>query len=144
MAPADRWMLSLLALSTSTSGLWPYNITMLATPTCITPQQARVLLPLLQQIASGESTVDHVEKTPPGYTAGSSCSSGSSSSSPLFYPTPTRAMATSIRQGSGYSTDESESACKYSSDELFQSKARNGKSSAAHSFCHVSHIKDVI
>lgn len=54
----------------------------------------------------------------------------------LFFGTPTHMVATGSGQVGGYSTDESETACKYSSEELFQ--RRKTKSSSAHSYFHVS------
>ena len=109
---------------------------MLANPAAITQQQARLLLPLLQQIASSGTPGPSCES--PSGSSGSSF--GSSNSSPLFYPTPPRipVAGTGSGQVGGYSTDESEGAGRYSSDELFQSKKKNSKSSSAHSYCHVS------
>ena len=94
---------------------------MLSNPATITQQQARLLLPLLQQIANINSgnPGPSCETSPSG-----SCSlSGSSNSSPVFYPTLTRATAAGSGQVNGYSTDEND-ACKYSSDELFQPKKK--------------------
>ena len=110
---------------------------MLSSPVAITQQQARLLLPLLQQIASSGTPGPLSCETTSGSCSQSGSSYGSSNSSPLFYPTPTRMAAPGSGHG-GYSTDESESACRYSSDELFHSKKKNNKSSSAHSYCHVS------
>jgi hypothetical protein len=94
----------------------------------LTQQQAMLLLPLLQQIASGSP---QGISSPCGST--SSSSSGSTTSPPFFVPKPT---------DHGYSTDVSESANKYSADELFQTKSKNSKSSDAHNFSHVSLFTD--
>ena len=85
----------------------------------------------LQQIASSGTS---------GPSPGSSGSSFGSSDSPLFYPTPPHipVAGTGSGQVGGHSTDESEGAGRHSSDELFQSKKKNSKSSSAHSYCHVS------
>ena len=93
----------------------------------LTQQQAMLLLPLLQQIASGSP---QGMASPSGSTTSSSSSSGGTSSPPFFVPKRTT--------DHGYSTDGSESACKYSVDELFQTKMKNSKSSDAHNFSHVS------
>ena len=97
----------------------------------LTPQQAAILLPLLQQIANGNQPVS----SPSPGTSGQSSSSSSGNSPPFFVPA---AVSLSSRENSGYSTDGSESVCKFSSDELFERKRKNSKSSSAHSFCHVS------
>ena len=91
----------------------------------ISQQQALTLLPLLQKIAEG-AQVPQVS-TP---------SRSSSGSSPVFSPPPPNVY--NIASASGYSTDTSENACRYSSDELFQTKPRNSKSPFAHTYCHVS------
>ena len=103
----------------------------------ITQQQAHLLLPLLQQIANSGSPGPSNE-TPSRSCSQSGSSYGSNCSSPLFYPIPTRMAGTGSGQVGGYSTDESESACRYSSDELFKSKKKNSNSSSAHSYLHVS------
>ena len=119
-----------------TWSLWPgCRVIMLPNTVTITQQQARLLLPLLQQIANSDSPGPS-HSSPCGSCSQSGSSCGSSSSSPPFFPTPTRMAATGSGQVGGYSTDESETACRYSSDELFQTK--NTKSSSAHSYFHVS------
>ena len=95
----------------------------------LTQQQAMLLLPLLQQIASGGQPTPGLGMTPSTSPSLASSSSSSGSSPPFFVPK---------RGDHEYSTEGSESACRYSADELFQSKNKNGKSSDAHNFCHVS------
>lgn len=102
----------------------------------LTQQQAMLLLPLLQQIASDSQPTSGMSLTPSTSPNNSSTSSNGSVSPPFFVPKLT---------DHGYSTDGSESACKYSAEELFQSKSKNSKSSDAHNFCHVSlNIKIIV
>ena len=101
----------------------------------ITPQQAALLLPLLQQIANGNQPMSSPS---PGASGQSSSGCSSSGSSPPFFVPAPAVVSLSSRENSGYSTDGSKSVCKFSSDELFQRKRKNSKSSSAHSFCHIS------
>lgn len=102
--------------------------------TGITQQQAMMLLPLLQQIASGTSPTSAngatISATPSPSTSSASGLSSASNGSPFFVP---------VHKDHGYSTDGSEkSACRYSSDDLYKTKKGNCKSTEAHSYCHVS------
>lgn len=94
-------------------------------PVGITPEQASLLLPLLRQISGGHGSTSSCQGhgTPPMASLLPSTSSSSSSDRHR------------TNRELDYGSDSS--SCRHSCDELFQRKGRNGKSSTAHSYCHV-------
>ena len=100
----------------------------------ISQEEALRLLPVLQVIASGSPTSTRQPSTP----STGSVSSYSAGSSPFFVPIATGLpKQPQVPAGCGYTTDSSD-VCRYSSDDLLQTKAKNSKSPIAHNYCHVS------
>lgn len=100
----------------------------------LTPEQARLLLPVIQQIAErdspGRMPMETKHKTPNSSTSGGSSSSGRRFPQSPYFPTSDSTFSTSA--------SEAEGGCRYDMNELFRKKKKNTKSTEAQSYFCVS------